>query len=457
MRPVLRGFRRAGAPLFLLSALIAATPASADDAASQQTTLTGDWGGARSDLASHGVDIGLDYVGEIFGNASGGLKQGMAYEGRATLSLDFDLDKLANWSGASAHASGLYIHHYKGMPAADYVGSIGDPSNIEARHATRLFTLWLQQELFDGKVSLRLGQLAADDEFLLSDAAGNLINGAFGWAPIASANMTSGGPAYPLATPGVRLRVEPTSDLSFLVAAFSADPAGRNCFDDPQICNRHGTTFSMSGGTLWMGEVQYAVNQGENAKGLPGVYKLGGWSENGSFADQRFGVDALGAVVPLALASDGLDRRGNQGIYAIADQTVWKSDVSAQSANLFLRLGGAPSDRNLVSFYVDGGVGFSGLVPGRDEDVLTFGVAYSKISKDAIDADRDTQIVNADPAFPVRNAEGIIELAYLAPWLSVQPDLQYIIRPGGNVPHPNNAVETVDNALFMALRTSVTF
>ena len=65
---------------------------------------------------------------------------------------------------------------------------------------------------------------------------------------------------------------------------------------------------------------------------------------------------------------------------------VWRSDK--QSLNLFMRGGLSPSDRNLISYYVDGGAGFKGLLPGRADDVLTFGVAYAKISRDAAALDQ---------------------------------------------------------------------
>ena len=442
MKMLCRAF--AAASMLGLGVSLAAPAAMAGDKDIwERDTLTGNWGGARDELADQGVEIGFAYIGEALGDVSGGLKRGWVYEGRAELSLDLDLEKLLGWQGGSAHASAYQIHHTNGLPTADYTGSIGAPSNIEARQATRLFTLWVQQNLFDDAVSIRAGQLAADDEFMTSDTAGNLINGTFGWAGIAAANQTNGGPAYPLATPGIRVAVAPTSNVTVLGAVFSGDPAGDDCFDDAQVCNKHGTTFSTSGGTLWMGEVQYAINQGEG-EGLPGVYKLGAWYQTGKFADQRY----------------GFDRSDDHGIYAIADQTVWKNG-GGNALSVFARVGGAPSDRNLVSFYVDGGLGYKGLIPGRDEDVVALGVAYAKISDDARDADRDIQLLTPDPAYPLRDQETIFELSYTAavtPWWNIQPDIQYIVHPGGNVPDseaPSGA--TVDNALVLGVRTSLTF
>ena len=82
-----------------------------------------------------------------------------------------------------------------------------------------------------------------------------------------AANLPSGGPAYPLATPGVRLQLNPTENISLLGAVFAGDPAGKDCYTtgagDPQLCNKHGTTFSLDGGAFWLGEAQYNVNQGQ--------------------------------------------------------------------------------------------------------------------------------------------------------------------------------------------------
>ena len=193
----------------------------------------------------------------------------------------------------------------------------------------------------------------------------------------------------------------PSEEITALAAVFSGDPAGRNCNDNPQACNRYGTTFSFAGGSLWMGELQYAINQDKKSLGLPGVYKVGAWYATADFADQRYGLDAGGAIVSLAspAVTDPLNHRGNWGIYGVADQMVWRNGPS--SLNLFVRSGVSPSERNLLSYYVDTGAGFKGLIPGRADDVLTFGAAYARISRDAVGARprqaRDQRSAISDP------------------------------------------------------------
>lgn len=425
----------------------------------EQDKLTGDWGGARPALKDrNGIDVSLNYIGETLAVISGGLHRNASYEGRLEFSVDADLEKLIGWTGGSTHVTAYQIHN-GGHTAADNVGSLSDPSNIDALATTRLFTAWFQQTAFDDRFSFRIGQLAADDEFIISPTAAGLINGTFGWAGILAADMTSGGPAYPLATPGARLKVKPTENISALAAVFSGNPAGKDCNDIPQECNKYGTTFSFAGGALWMGELQYAVNEGKQAAGLPGVYKLGAWYATADFADQHFGLDAAGAVVSLAgpTVAGPFNHRGNGGLYGVADQMVWRGHE--RSLNLFLRGGIAPSDRNLISYYVDGGAGFKGLLPGRADDVLTFGVAYAKISRDAIALDQDTLAINGPP-HPIRNEEVVFELSYaaqVAPWWVVQPDMQYIVHPGGNVTDPDNATATVGNAFVAGVRSTISF
>ncbi len=458
-RAIRRGFLTLAAGVAIaagLSGAQAAEKAKPPASIWEQDTLTGDWGGARTKLKdTTGIDINLAYIGESLAVLSGGINRRASYEGRFQLDVDTDLGTLVGWKGATTHFTVFNIHN-GGFTAVDNVGSIADPSNIDALATTRLFTAWFQYGDPDkDRVSVRLGQLAGDDEFITSATAAGLINGTFGWAGILAANMTNGGPAYPLATPGIRVKVNPTKQIGIMAAVFSGDPAGRDCNDDPQVCNRHGTTFSISGGALWMGELQF-----KRAGALPGIYKLGAWYATVDFADQRYGFDGFGNVVSLAdpTVAGPLNHRGNWGIYAVADQMVAPIGKDG-GVNVFLSSGISPSDRNLLNFYIDGGVGFTGFIPDRPKDVLTFGVAYARISPDAAGLDQDTLLINGPP-YPIRDYELMFELSYqwqIAPWWIVQPDLQYIVHPGGNVPHPDDPTATVGNAFVAGIRTAIKF
>jgi porin len=54
----------------------------------------------------------------------------------------------------------------------------------------------------------------------------------------------------------------------------------------------------------------------------------------------------------------------------------------------------------------------------------------------------------------------VFELSYIAqfaPWWTVQPDIQYIVRPGGNVPHPNDPSIAIGNAFVVGARSTISF
>lgn len=440
--------------LALAILLSAHAPARAGDQG-----LTGDWGGLRTALSNAGLDLSATYIGETLGNAMGGLHRGTVYEGRLSLGLDVDLGKLAAWPGATFHASAYQIHGHG--PSANLVGNFLDVSGIEALPSTRLFTLWLQQRLLGDRLSIRIGQLAMDDEFLISTNAANLVNATFGNPAINYANMTAGGPIYPVAAPGLRARLRASDKLAILAGVFTANPGGSECTVSVQVCDPSGTNFSLSGGALWVGELQYRINQGKSASGLPGTYKLGAWRETGDFADQHLGLDATGA--PVSLAAPGaiapLEHHGDFAVYGVVDQMIWrKVGTEDQGLSAFLRLGGAPPADNFVSFYADGGLSWAGPFAARPDDIAIVGAAYARISPAAASLDHDR--AQLAPGYPVRDAETVVELSYIAtirPWWSVQPDLQYIVHPGGHVPNPNDPPAPIADALVIGMRTSLSF
>ncbi|MEW6584273.1 MAG: hypothetical protein AB1442_01535 [Nitrospirota bacterium] len=64
-----------------------------------RSTLTGDWGGFRNDLAKKGItfDINLTQVG--IGIVGGGKDTGWEYGGRGNITLNVDTQKLGLWPG----------------------------------------------------------------------------------------------------------------------------------------------------------------------------------------------------------------------------------------------------------------------------------------------------------------------------------------------------------------------
>ena len=243
----------------------------------------------------------------------------------------------------------------------------------------------------------------------------------------------------------------------FLTAAFSGDPAGRHHGIDLQDADDSGTNFSFGRGVFGITEVQYLMNQGKAADGPLAVYKLGAWYHSAGFSDER--LDNLGnSLASPSSTGVPMRHRGNYAIHAVADQAVWR-DGDAEGLNLFTRNGGAPADRNVITFYADAGAALRGAIPGRADDTLGVAVSHSRVSSDASQLDRDAQIFSG-VATPVRDHETIIEWTYIAqvaPWWNVQPDVQHFIHPGDHIPDPNDPGRAIPDALVLGLRTTLKF
>ena len=97
-------------------------------------------------------------------------------------------------------------------------------SNLEATPSTKLYELGRAASFAD-HLAVKFGQLAADGEFAVSQGGAYFLNGTWGWPAIASADLPSGGPSYPLATPGVRLAINPNGRSGLTAAIYNGDPA----------------------------------------------------------------------------------------------------------------------------------------------------------------------------------------------------------------------------------------
>jgi porin len=428
----------------------AAKPAAAEDQADDlwtRETLLGDFAGLRPFLAAYGAKLDIVEISEALGNPTGGRRRGALYEGLTDLALTIDLKPYFNAPG-TVFARAYQIHG-RGLTAGN-LGNLAPVSGIEATRTTRLFELWYQLPLSE-RLQLRLGQQAAGTEFLISTTAQLFVNATFGWPNLPALDLPSGGPTYPLATPGVRLKASPTEEVTLLLGLYNGDPAGPGA-GDPQLRDASGTAFRINDGAFLIAEARY--NPG-NSEGN-GTYRLGGWFHSERFPDQRLDTNGMPLSSP---ASSGTPRqhRHNTGLYAIVDQPILRNGDDG-GATFFARVMGAPSDRNLVDFYFDVGLAYAGPF-GRKDDKVGIGVGYTRIGSAARELDADAARLAGQPN-PVRSGELVVEVTYrmqLAPWWQLQPDFQYVVNPGGGILDPNRPGRRLGDAAVLGLRTQLTF
>jgi porin len=433
-------------------------PVVAQEGLFERDRLTGDWGGVRKQWEDAGVALGASDVSETLSNPTGGIRQLTIYQGLLDVSLNLDLDKLLNWPGASFYTDGYWISG-EGL-SKNAVGNLLAVSSIEALASTRLHDMWLQQEFLNEQASLRVGQIALDDEFYISQYSAGFVNSTFGCPDIWSTDLPSGGACYPFATPGARLRVAPTTGLTFSAAAFNGNPAPSGP-GDPQVRNSSGTNFLIGeGGFMPIAELAYSFDEEPISSSRLSDVKLGAWYHTADFPDLRRDSSGRALADP---ASSGIPatHSSNFGAYLVVDKMLWRRpDTATQGLAAFLRVGYAPPDRNLISLEVDAGLTFKGLFPTRELDVLGVGASYARIGY-ARRLDRD-EILFTGIERPIRDYESVLEITYearIAPWWLLQPDLQLIFRPGGHTvaPLPAPVGRPIPNALVVGLRSGITF
>lgn len=136
----------------------------------------------------------------------------------------------------------------------------------------------------------------------------------------------------------------------------------------------------------------------------------------------------------------------------MADQTIYQPQANVDRG---LRIGGLAGigdhHTSQYGYLLAGGGLYQGTFRSRENDFVSFSVAYVRTNPRLTRFQRDRDIVAPDST-GIQTYESIAEIDYnfqIAPWLSLRPNLQYIMNPGGTGKIPN--------ALVIGLYTGVTF
>jgi porin len=421
-----------------------------------------DW---HDGLADKGLNFGATYIGDFIGNATGGTSRGFIHLGRFDLSVDADLEKLVGWTGGRFYAN-TYEIYGRGL-TRDYIHNLATISETEALPDARLYNAYFEQSFYNNALNIRAGQQAADVEFFDSETDDLFINGTFGWPAIQAVNLPAGGPAPPIAAMGLRVKAALSDRITVFAAVFNGDPA-RPGPGDPQLRDNHGLAFRINDPPWYIGQVRFDYDISLGGRPLAGNFTPGGWYHTGQFDDQRFTAQGLSLADPGGTGI-AAKLRGNFGIFATIEQTLYRPasvtekgvSNSLPGITAFGRIAYSPPDRNLIDLYLDGGIGIVGLVPNRPLDRMGAGVAYMRISGADQNLDRDTQLFSGLPT-PVRSSERVLELIYEAhikPGWLLAPYFQYIVRPSGGIPNPNDptGLSRIGDAAVFGVTTTLRY
>lgn len=386
--------------------------------------LLGDWFTIRRDLEKSGITPTLTFVTDAAGNPSGGMQQGFRAATNLGVDLRFDLARLLRLQGGSLEFS--MSERFGSSLSQEDIGNIFNVQQVFGGQTFRVVNVAYQQQVLNARLEFRMGRIAAGDDFLVSPYNYVFVQNAFCGNPVAVFLNAPGMTAYPNATWGALVKGRPTQRLYAMGGIYNGDPSIR-------ANDNHGMDWSMHGPAFAIGEVGYRLNGLPGDAGLLGDYKAGVWYDDSQYLD--FTTFALGSPPHFS--------GGNWGFYGLFDQVL----VQFGERGSYRGFGVAGSvlvspDQSVsqMPYFFTAGLVVRGAFPSRPTDVAGLGVASGHFSNDLQDSQRRAQQA-------VQQHETALELTYrfrfLGSALFLQPDLQYIIWPGGTGQIPDAFVSGI--------------
>lgn len=369
--------------------------------------LTGDWWGGRTWLEDRGVTLSLSMTNIYQENVSGGLRTRNAHRvsGSYDLELLLDTGAMKLWPGGTfyAYAEGSWDD---GVSGRGYVGDLfGVNADAAGAQEIQLSELWYEHRFLDDKLRVRLGKLDLTVDFDTNAFANDETSQFLNLGLCNAANLP-----FPDRGHGIQFVATPFEWLYFGAGVADADARAITSGFDTAY---HGPANFFSIYEFGLTPV-FETGWGK----LPGNYRLGLWYD--PQPKEEFFNDLGGRLRTVPV------KRDDVGLYMSFDQVVWRENVAVeedeQGLGLFFRYAYAHGDVNVIENFWSVGGQYRGLVPTRDDDVLAFGVAQGILSE-------RLRLAGGDP-----HRETALELYYniqLLPWLTLTPDFQWILCPGG--------------------------
>jgi porin len=377
-------------------------------------------------------------------NATGGETHHATYFGRFRFSTDIDFNKLSGFDGEFFFSP---IWQYGQNLSAQYLQVNTLTSSIAGPNSVRIDQFWYQQGFFDHMMTVKVGQVAAVNEFGATDFFDILFNDELGYAPNAIFNTKQ--PFSPAGKPGIVV----WGDLGMITPGLYAKTGVFTGYDNPYHPDSNGVDYvdDFDHGITGAAEIGYKE---QNTK-YAGVYKLGAnWNSGFAYANpatgQPYGHDyniyftAEKTVYhPLTLAPvEPKDMKDTKEMKSSGGEVL----DTTRGLDLLFEFVGEPGDRNPLMYEATLGARYTGLFDSRPQDKIGLGVIYSDNGTAYSQAYSDAQ------GGRKLGGEYTFELDYQynpTPWFSLQPDLQYIVDPGGDYQR--------SDILVLGLRTIVHF
>ena len=401
-----------------------------------RTQLSGDWGGARADLARHGLFFDLYSTSAYQNVATGGLKTGNAFVQNTQLSINIDTGRAGLWSGALFHitlesrngssspqetfTAGSTVPQYTGLafPGPFYVHDVLPTEYFLLQSLTPTFSVLLgkidvlticDQTLFGDNYKFDFANLNFNKNPMALNFYNTTSLAAVGvWTPSKKLTVAAGvfdpnSQADNFATKAFdRVNIYGTAIFSYSVGNLPGQSWGQfNWTNRPKI--DLGAPF----GQLPPGTNAQAVGillGGPSAQGVPINYRSDSWVTIGNVSQYLFVKDRAATIA---------EKLGN--------------GQPLRGIGLFGRIGYAPEQTNTITRDASIALFAHGLLNARQNDSFGAGFYYNGISDPL---KRDTAQLSGGKA-AIQNEKGS-EVFYdfaITPAIRVTPSYQHIWNP----------------------------
>ncbi|WP_334269344.1 carbohydrate porin [Edaphobacter sp. HDX4] len=403
-----------------------------------RATLTGDWAGVRTTLERAGIGLRAGFLTESTANPVGGQRQSARYTQEVNFGADLDLSRLIHDQGATIQIT--FNDRVGRSLSADAIGNLFAVQQLYgAGQNFRIAELNYQQTLFANKLNFELGWSLAGDYLASLPVFCDFQNGFICGHP-SPMTTNSGANNYPVGQWGARVRVNPTRRLYAQAGLYQVNPKAKD--------SDEGFDLGFSGTGILV-PVEFGWLPGNPQTTLAGTYKLGAYYNSSKTPDVLTDLNGLSAGLTGAPFMEHTARFGE---YVIGDQVIERDSSNPQR---LLRVGviAGIADRATATYqyFVAAGGIREGTFRHRDVDFVSVLFAHGSINPRLTRYQEDRNTV-APGSVGIQTYESIGEIDYniqIAPWLSVRPNLQYIMRPG--------ATGSIPNAVVIGLHTGVTF
>ncbi|WP_186310749.1 carbohydrate porin [Paraburkholderia sp. BCC1886] len=393
--------------------------------------LLGDWGGERSRLAERGVDFDFSYTNEAAHNFSGGDQHLTRAAQQLAAGVTANLDKLWGIRNTTFHFV-LTDRFGRSLDTDANLNTSQQTQEIYGRGQTVWLTaMTLDRTFFDGRVLVSVGR---DSEGQAFDAGDCHFQNLALCGP-QGANLYGN---YFMSWPGsvwmARAKVNTTADTYLQFGVYQQSPT---YYDNSW--ERH-NAWTPSGAPGSNGVV-LPVELGWTPKlgGLEGAYRIGFMYNTGGQPDLVRDVNGNArAVTGLAAQQTG---GSYNGYLSVSQRLSGQNGGEGVTMNLRTVFGDRASsslDRQMT-------LDFEYQNPfHRAGDRVGIGFAATHSSSRAAEYQMEYNALHPDDASAVGNGyEMTYEIFYnwqVVPSVSLQPDFQYIVHPGGTSRNSNVAV-----------------